>query len=232
VSTPAPEPPDPTGDDPVTDAREAGQYFTAAPAVASRRRTVSLALPDVTLTLTTDTGVFSGERVDPGTKLLLQEAPAPVDGAGHVLDLGCGYGAIAVTLARRAPGATTWAVDVNERAVALCAENAAANEVAIQAVQVDADGNAVGDAVDWPRFDLIWSNPPIRIGKPALHELLRTWLGRLAPQGRAVLVVQKHLGADSLAAWLEREGHPTTRLASRAGYRLLEVRAGSEEDRP
>ena len=226
MSTPPSEPPEPTGDRATGD----GHYFSSTPAVASRRRTISLALPDVTLALTTDTGVFSADRVDPGTKLLLQEAPAPSDGAGHVLDLGCGYGPIAVTLARRAQTATTWAVDVNERAVALCSENAAANDVVVRAVQVAADGEAVAGGVEWPRFDLIWSNPPIRIGKPALHRLLHTWLARLAPEGRAVLVVQKHLGADSLAAWLDREGHPTTRLASRAGYRLLEVRAGTEED--
>ncbi len=72
-------------------------------------------------------------------------------------------------------------------------------------------------------FATIWSNPPIRIGKAALHELLLRWLPRLAPGGRAVLVVQKHLGADSLARWLAEQGFPTTRLQSRAGYRLLEI---------
>ena len=71
--------------------------------------------------------------------------------------------------------------------------------------------------------DLIWSNPPIRIGKPALHALLTTWLQRLRPDGRAVLVVQKHLGSDSLQAWLTAEGWDATRLGSRAGHRLLQV---------
>ena len=79
-----------------------------------------------------------------------------------------------------------------------------------------------------PAFDLIWSNPAIRVGKAALHEMLRTWLDRLTPDGRAVLVVQRHLGADSLAAWLNDEGWPTERLASRRGYRLLDVRARVE----
>jgi len=189
---------------------------------------VALALPDVTMSLVTDTGVFSGDRVDPGTRLLLQEAPPPPPGAVDLLDLGCGYGPLAVVMARRAPDARVWAVDVNERAVALCAENAAAHDaVGVHAVVVDDSGTPVDSGTTLPRFDLVWSNPPIRIGKPALHALLTTWLDRLTPEGRAVLVVQRHLGADSLATWLGEQGWVTTRLASRAGYRLLDVAARS-----
>src|SRR5207253_2835772 len=103
---------------------DGGQYFAAQPAVGSHRRSVSLVLPDATTPLVTDRGVFAAERVDPGTRYLLQVVPEPPP--GDLLDLGCGYGPIAVTMARRAPGSTVWAVDVNERALALCAENAAA----------------------------------------------------------------------------------------------------------
>jgi 16S rRNA (guanine1207-N2)-methyltransferase len=160
--------------------------------------------------------VFSRGDIDPGTKLLLLEAPAPSP-AGDALDLGSGYGPIALTLAHRAPGATVWAVDVNRRARDLTAANAdAAGLGNVRAVGPD-------DIPDDVRFTTIWSNPPIRIGKPALHDLLGRWLPRLSPDGRAVLVVQKHLGADSLARWLTDQGFPTTRLQSRAGYRLLEV---------
>jgi 16S rRNA (guanine1207-N2)-methyltransferase len=175
---------------------------------------VRLTLPDLTVDLTTDRGVFAREGVDAGTKLLLLEAPAPT-ATGDVLDLGCGYGPIAVTLARRAPGATVWAVDVNERARALTAQNTAG----LDNVRVCAPDEVPADV----RFTTIWSNPPIRIGKAALHELLQRWLSRLTPDGRAVLVVQKHLGSDSLARWLDEHGFPTTRLQSRVGYRLLEV---------
>ncbi|MCU0309614.1 MAG: class I SAM-dependent methyltransferase [Acidimicrobiales bacterium] len=202
------------------------QYFEPKPQVASRRRTVTLELEDLSLQLATDTGVFSGDRVDPGTRLLLQEAPALPPGAARLLDLGCGYGPLAVAMARRAPDAEVWAVDVNERAVALCAENAAANDAAgVRAVLVDAEGDPVDPAVTLRGFDVIWSNPPIRIGKPALHRLLTTWLDRLSDDGRAVLVVQKHLGADSLARWMDEQGWTTTRRTSRAGYRLLDVSA-------
>ena len=193
-----------------------GQYFEPRPHVASRRSTVTLALPDMTLTLATDRGVFAQSAVDPGTRLLLLEAPAPPQ-AGHFLDLGCGYGPIACALARRAPEATVWAVDVNERAVALCAENAVANSAAgVRATAPD-------DVPDDVCFELIWSNPPIRVGKAALHDLLLRWLERLTPGGRAVLVVQKHLGADSLATWLGQHGFVAERIASRQGYRLLSV---------
>jgi 16S rRNA (guanine1207-N2)-methyltransferase len=198
----------------------AGQYFTEQPAVPSRRQHVSLVLPDLVLSLATDRGVFAADRVDPGTHLLLQEAPPPPV-AGHLLDLGCGYGPIALTMARRSPAATVWAVDVNERALALCAENAHANGVSnVRAVRPGDVPPAVG-------FAAIWSNPPIRVGKTALHELLLQWLRRLEPSGTAVLVVQKHLGADSLARWLTAEALPTERQASRQGYRLLAVAPGS-----
>jgi 16S rRNA G1207 methylase RsmC len=134
------------------------------------------------------------------------------------LDLGCGYGPIALTLAHRAPAATVWAVDVNERARELCTANAAAAGLADRIVVAAPDD--VDPAV---RFDLIWSNPPVRIGKPALHDLLDRWLARLTPEGRAVLVVQKHLGADSLARRLADEGWTVRRLVSRQAYRILEV---------
>jgi 16S rRNA (guanine1207-N2)-methyltransferase len=194
----------------------AGQYFEAQPGVASDRGEVTLALPDLNLRLTTDRGVFSHTSVDAGTRFLLQEAGVPA--GQNLLDLGCGYGPIAITMARRTPDAVVWAVDVNERAVGLCDENAIANGCSnVRAFAID----------DFPatvQFDTIWSNPPIRIGKDALHALLLKWLPRLTPSGVAVMVVQKHLGADSLTHWLADKGYEVARLASRQGYRLVSVR--------
>jgi 16S rRNA (guanine1207-N2)-methyltransferase len=180
-----------------------GHYFDQDPAVASDRRTVPLVLPDLSVTLTTDRGVFGRDAVDPGTKLLLLEGPPP-PAEGDLLDLGCGYGPIAVALARRAPAARVWAVD------------AEAAGVEVRAATPDEVPTDV-------RFAGIWSNPPVRIGKGALHALLVTWLERLAPDGRAALVVHRHLGADSLARWLAEQGWPAIRIGSRMGYRLLEV---------
>jgi 16S rRNA (guanine1207-N2)-methyltransferase len=195
-----------------------GQYFAPEPVAPSQPRAVPLFLPDVSLELMTDRGVFAVAGVDPGTKVLLLEAPRPdADETGHLLDLGCGYGPVALTLARRAPAATVWAIDVNRRARELCAANAEANGITnVRAVEPDAVPADV-------RFAGIWSNPPIRVGKAALHELLETWLGRLEPSGRGWLVVQKHLGADSLLRWMTEGGWPATRLTSRQGYRILET---------
>jgi 16S rRNA (guanine1207-N2)-methyltransferase len=193
------------------------QYFDPSPNVASSRREVAVVLPDLAFTIETDRGVFSHGALDAGTKLLLQEAPSP-PATGNVLDLGCGAGPIAITLARRAPGAHVWAVDVNERALELCRENALRNGVTNVSVVTPPE---VPDDV---RFARIWSNPPIRIGKQALHDLLQAWFLRLDVEGRAVLVVQRHLGADSLVRWLAEQGWPVERLRSRASFRLFEVR--------
>lgn len=198
----------------------AGHYFDDDPDVASDPRPVEVTLPDVSLTLTADRGVFAADRLDAGTKLLLLEAP-PLAGAATVLDLGCGWGPITCVAARRAPDATIWAVDVNARARALTAANAAAIGAADR-VRVVAPDEVPADVV----FDRVLSNPPVRIGKAALHDLLLRWLPRLSPGGRAHLVVQKHLGSDSLARWLDDQGFPAARVASRAGYRILEVTRG------
>ena len=199
-----------------------GQYWTDSPGVASRPSEVDLLLPDVDLRLTTDRGVFSADRVDRGTRYLLLEGPDLPTGPVDLLDLGCGYGPIACTLASRRPEARVWAVDVNERARDLCQANAAAAGLAN--VEVVAPDDVPVDV----RLAAIWSNPPIRIGKPALHDLLTRWLDLLTPDGTAHLVVQRHLGADSLARWLDDRGWATERRGSRKGFRLLDVAARAE----
>ena len=199
-----------------------GQYWTDSPGVASRPSEVDLLLPDVDLRLTTDRGVFSADRVDRGTRYLLLEGPDLPTGPVDLLDLGCGYGPIACTLASRRPEARVWAVDVNERARDLCRANAAVAGLAN--VEVAAPDDVPVDL----RLAAIWSNPPIRIGKPALHDLLTRWLDLLTPDGTAHLVVQRHLGADSLARWLDDRGWATERRGSRKGFRLLDVAARAE----
>ncbi|MEQ1703783.1 MAG: methyltransferase [Ilumatobacteraceae bacterium] len=189
-------------------------YFDEEPTTDSSPRVVQLLLPDLQLALTTDRGVFGYDRIDAGTKLLLLRAPAPAP-TGNLLDIGSGTGAIALTMARRCPAATVWAVDVNERARDLCRSNAERN--GLTNVNVCGPDDVPADVT----FDTIWSNPAIRIGKPALHAMLLRWLSRLSPAGEVVLVVHKHLGSDSLQAWLSGQGYPTTRLASSSGYRIL-----------
>ncbi|MFB4310179.1 class I SAM-dependent methyltransferase [Actinomadura sp. GTD37] len=196
-------------------------YFAERPGAASRRRTVDLVLPDLHLRLDTDSGVFSPDRVDPGTRVLLETVPPPPQD-GDLLDLGCGYGPIALTLAKRSPSGMVWGVDVNRRALEMAEGNA-------KAAGLDNVRFRLADEIDPAlRFTAIWSNPPIRIGKAALHDLLLAWLPRLAPGGLAHLVVQKHLGSDSLQRWLTGQGFPTERIASRSAYRVLRVTSRTE----
>jgi len=191
-------------------------YFTARPETAHRPGQVHVLLPDVHLELDTDAGVFSPSRLDTGTRVLLDVDTKPADG-GDLLDLGCGYGPIALVLAARAPAATVWAVDVNERALGLCARNA--DRAGLANVRCALPGDPALPA----SYAGIWSNPPIRIGKQALHALLGSWLPRLSPGAAATAVVQRHLGSDSLQRWLTEQGWDVGRIASRAGYRVLRV---------
>ncbi|HEV6954110.1 MAG TPA: methyltransferase [Promicromonospora sp.] len=192
-------------------------YFTAQPASDDERRvrTVRLAGRDVDVEVAA--GVFSPGGLDKGTAVLLDRVPEPPS-SGHLLDLGCGWGPIALTLALEAPAATVWAVDVNERALDLVRRNAERLGLPnVRAVLPD-------DVPDDVAFAACWSNPPIRVGKDALHALLTRWLPRLADGGAAWLVVQKNLGSDSLARWItETLDLPVEREASSKGFRVLRV---------
>ncbi|MEU2613588.1 methyltransferase [Micromonospora sp. NPDC007271] len=194
-------------------------YFTAEPTTAAQPREVEFSVAGRDYTLASAAGVFSAARLDPGTAVLLRKAELPAaDTTGPLLDVGCGFGPITCVLATSAPSATVWAVDVNERARDLTAANAARLGAAdrVRAVAPDEVPAEV-------RFAQIWSNPPIRIGKDELHELLLRWLPRLAPDGVAWLVVAKHLGGDSLHRWLVEQGWQVERHASQKGYRVLRV---------
>jgi 16S rRNA (guanine1207-N2)-methyltransferase len=190
------------------------QYFDDDPSVQSQESSLDLILPDLTTTLVTDRGVFSSQKIDAGTKFLLLNAPYPKDSIRYALDLGCGYGAIARVLNHRSPLAEVWATDVNKRALSLARKNL--DDFGIKISHPDSIPHDIS-------FDLIWSNPPIRIGKKLLQGLLEKWLKRLTLKGEAILVVQKHLGADSLASWLTGKNYGVERLASKSGYRLLRV---------
>jgi 16S rRNA (guanine1207-N2)-methyltransferase len=198
----------------------AEHYFAAEPTAAPDHRHVEFSLLNRVFTLASAGGVFSGSHLDPGTAVLLRKAPLPAaDCTGPLLDLGCGYGPIAVVLATVAPRATVYAVDVNRRALDLMRENASRVDAVERIIPAKPD-----DIPDSLKFAQIWSNPPIRIGKPELHALLERWLPRLTPDGVAWLVVARNLGADSLQQWLVDRGWQVRRRASQKGYRVFEVR--------
>ncbi|QJU53041.1 methyltransferase [Herbiconiux sp. KACC 21604] len=194
-------------------------YFSAQPAGELSLREITVELAGAPRRLQTASGVFSPERLDAGTRVLLSNVPAPPPG-GNLLDLGCGWGPIALSLALESPHATVWAVDVNERALDLIRRNA--HMLGLDHV------NAVRpeDVPDSLKFTTIWSNPPIRVGKNELHSMLQTWLPRLDTGSDAWLVVQKNLGSDSLQRWLDTEFSDMSvmRTTTNRGYRVLRVR--------
>ena len=202
-------------------------YFTASPAVEAEERTHRFSIRGVEHTVVTASGVFSADRLDKGTQVLLDHVPDPPE-TGTFLDLGCGWGPITLALAEAAPGATVLATDVNERSLALTARNAEA--AGLDNVRTSSAKALLAELRETSRpVDLIWSNPPVRIGKEALHELLLTWLPHLSPDGEAWLVILKNLGADSLARWLTDQNWDVSRQASSKGFRVLRVRRRQDE---
>ncbi|WP_256841313.1 class I SAM-dependent methyltransferase [Ornithinimicrobium cryptoxanthini] len=192
-------------------------YFTAEPASPAELREREVVLAGRPVVVSTAGGIFSPDGIDKGTSVLLKHAPDP-PASGTFLDLGSGWGPLALTMALHSPGATVHAVDVNQRALDLVRRNAAALGCTVTALTPQ---DAPGDTA----YDLIWSNPPIRVGKAVLHEMLQTWLPRLAPGGQAWLVVQKNLGADSLQKWLATQFPDlcVDRPSTSGGFRLIRV---------
>ena len=197
----------------------AEHYFSAEPSTPAQRGEIEFSVAGRDYRLAAASGVFSAGRLDPGTAVLLRKGDLPTTATtGVFLDLGCGYGPIAAVLATESPQATVWAVDVNSRARELTAENA--GTLGLSNLQVAAPDEVPGDVV----FDQIWSNPPTHVGKAELRALMERWLPRLAPDGVAWLVINRHLGGDSLHAWLVELGWQVERMASQQGFRVLRVR--------
>lgn len=211
-----------------------GQYFSAHPQTPDVRRALHVTLRGHEMDVESSHGVFSMNRVDLGTSVLLRHAPLP-PAHGRFLDLGCGWGPIALTLSKESPDAQVVGVDVNERAVELTVSNAQRNDCK-NVFAFTPDGLPEGLT-----FDLIWSNPPIRVGKAELHALLLRYLALLNADGDAYLVVQKNLGADSLKSWLEQTLNPRERAdappewdiektASSKGFRILHLHRNAAGD--
>lgn len=198
------------------------QYFSANPNSLDLRRTLHVDLRGHEVSVQVSNGVFSSSKLDLGTAVLLKHAPQPPEN-GRFFDIGCGWGAISLALGFESPNAQIYAVDVNERALDLTginAKNAGLNNIHTYLVEDALKEDELKD------IDLIWSNPPIRVGKDVLHNILLTWLPRLKVGGAAYLVVQKNLGSDSLIPWLSKnlgEDFSVEKYASSKGYRIIEV---------
>lgn len=198
----------------------AEHYFSETPGTEFKAKEISVEINGQQVLVTTAGGIFSPDHIDMGTQVLLahlDEAPP----SGNILDIGCGWGPIALSLAAHSPKATVWAIDVNQRSLELTTANAA--RLGLKNVKT-CKPDEVPDDIE---FTGIWSNPPIRVGKDVLHEILLTWLPRLRVSADAYLVVQKNLGADSLHRWLEAElptEFSTIRVDTAKQFRVLRVR--------
>ncbi|MBM7051281.1 MULTISPECIES: class I SAM-dependent methyltransferase [unclassified Rothia (in: high G+C Gram-positive bacteria)] len=193
-------------------------YFSSNPDTDFVPKHLKVRLAGAEHTVVTAPGIFSPGGIDKGTAVLLAEVP-PATGK-NLLDIGCGWGPIALTMALESTESQVYAVDVNTRSLQLTATNAER----LGATNLHASAPEDVDAT--LEFDLIWSNPPIRVGKDVLHDIMRTWLPRLTVGGEAYLVVQKNLGADTLQKWLFNElGNQfiVERHTTSKGFRILRV---------
>ena len=192
-------------------------YFSQEPESEFSPKEIRVWLAERELTVTTANSIFSPDHVDGGTRILLDWlAKAPTE--GDLIDVGCGWGPIAISLALHAPKATVWAVDVNERSLELTRINAA--KLGLSNIRVCKPEDVPNDI----EFSGVWSNPPIRVGKEALHQILMTWLPRLVEGGEGYLVVAKQLGADSLQKWLADElgaEFDVARVETAKGFRVI-----------
>lgn len=195
-------------------------YFSPDPSAEKKLQTVSFRVEHQTLNLNAISGTFSSTGLDKGTAVLLSLSES-FPSSGDVLDLGCGWGAIGISIARLRPDTKVWAIDVNQRSV----EQTIANAKDLELTNVNA--LLPEELPDELQFDEIWSNPPIRIGKKELHLLLEKYLVKLKAGGRAMLVVQKQLGAPSLMRWLAERfaGHKVEKVLVDRGYWVISVTA-------
>lgn len=194
-------------------------YFASSPEGPLVTREITVNLNGNKTQVLTAGGIFSPEHIDQGTQILLGHIEA-ANPTGTFLDIGCGWGPIALALALHSPKATIYAIDVNERSLELTKMNA--DKLGITNIIVCKPEDVPHDVL----FDEIWSNPPIRVGKKVLHEILNLWINKLVKGGTARLVVQKNLGSDSLHKWLVEEFSPefeSTRIDSSKTFRVLKV---------
>ena len=194
-------------------------YFASSPEGPLVPREITVTLNGNKYSVITAGGVFSPEHIDQGTQVLLTHLEK-ANPSGNFLDIGCGWGPIAIALALHSPKARIYAIDVNERSLELTKLNVErlglTNIVVCKPEEVPSN----------IEFDEIWSNPPIRVGKVVLHEILTLWINRLTSGGTARLVVQKNLGSDSLHKWLIQEFEPdfeSTRIDTSKTFRVLKV---------
>ena len=188
-------------------------YYTVNPTSAHDLRRVEFELLGEALRFDTDAGVFSRDGLDVGTRALLEALP---ELSGRVLDLGCGWGAVGVTLKKRWPWIDLVMTDVNQRAVDLSRKNLALNGLAADVLQGDGFENVPGT------FDFVITNPPIRAGKQTIYGMFADARDRLHPGGRLYIVIRKQQGAPSALKYLRTLFDEAEVIARDAGFWVIE----------
>jgi len=194
-------------------------YFSNTPSASSNEETFSFELRGQTFRFTSDRGVFSKKEVDFGSRVLIDSFEVN-NVKGPILDVGCGYGPIGLTIAKLRPDEQVHMVDVNERALALSEKNAKANGINnVQIYQSSCYSNVkIND------FSTILTNPPIRAGKKIVHEILEGAYNHLVEQGELWVVIQKKQGAPSALAKLESLFEEVEVVEKKKGYYIIRAK--------
>ena len=191
------------------------QYYTADPTSESKPVPCAFPYRGHGLNFMTDAGVFSKGELDEGSRLLLEALPAL---HGEVLDIGCGWGAIGIALARANKAAHVTMVDVNHRALALCRENCERNHVTAEVLESDGMAEVLGR-----KYDHIVTNPPIRAGKQVIYKMFADAAASLKEEGALYLVIRKQQGAESCVKYLKTLFHEVEKLDKSGGFWVLKA---------
>ncbi|QKS69690.1 class I SAM-dependent methyltransferase [Paenalkalicoccus suaedae] len=187
-------------------------YYSKTPSTTSERKQIKETIRDRTYTFTVDRGVFSRGGLDFGSRLLIETMEEPAV-KGPIMDVGCGWGPIGISLSKEFSGRLIELVDVNERSVSLAKENAMANKADVRVYE-----NNLLDGVEKESVAAVISNPPIRAGKQTIFALYEQAYDVLLPGGELWIVIQKKQGAASTLTKLEDLGFDVTTKAKSKGY--------------
>jgi 16S rRNA (guanine1207-N2)-methyltransferase len=196
-------------------------YYTNKPSAESNRQKWTFDLKGYNFTFTTDSGVFSKKEVDFGSRVLIEAFEVP-SVEGSILDVGCGYGPIGLSLAKAFPDRQVDMVDINERAVELAKENAKNNQIE----NVSIFTSNIYEKVTSDNYAAILSNPPIRAGKKVVHEILEKAWSHLTQNGELWIVIQKKQGAPSAMEKLEELFEEVEVVTKKKGYFIIRSKKG------
>lgn len=193
-------------------------YYSSQPSSESNRKKINVKLGKDDFTLLTDAGVFSKDKVDTGSKVLIEAAQNTSFPEGNLLDLGCGYGVVGLALAKKFSKREIEMVDVNERALSLSKDNAHLNQVK----NVKIYQSNIFEEIQNKKFAGIISNPPIRAGKKVVHQILSEAYNHLRDGGKLQIVIQRKQGAPSAKKKMKEVFGNVERIELKKGYWVLE----------